>query len=78
MLLHVWAKKKKKFKIYGGKSEAMTSSTHSFAYSYSLFKKCFIDNYENSQFHISFILYPILIKFSLFCSRTVTLYVELT
>ena len=27
--------------------EAMRSSTHSFAYSYRLFKKCFVENYEN-------------------------------
>ena len=30
----------------------MTSSTHSFAYSYRLFKKRFVENYENSKCHI--------------------------
>ena len=32
--------------------EAMTSSTHSSAYSYRLFKKCFVERYENSKFHL--------------------------
>ena len=47
---------------YMEKSEAMTSSTHSFAYSYRLFKKCFVENYENSKFHIFLILYLIYVK----------------
>ena len=49
--------------------EAMRSSTHSFAYSYWVFKKYFVENYENSKFHIFLIFYPIYIKFSLFCSK---------
>ena len=32
--------------------EAMTSSTHSFPYSYRQFKKYFAENYENQKFHI--------------------------
>ena len=32
--------------------EAMTSSIHSFAYSCRLFRKCFTENYGNSEFHI--------------------------
>ena len=46
--------KKKKMKKEKGKKiihmkncEAMTTSTHSFAYSYRLFKKGFVENYEN-------------------------------
>ena len=35
--------------------EAMRSSTHSFAYSYQLFKKCFVENFENSK--ISYLPY---------------------
>ena len=47
--------------------EAMTSSTHSFAYLYWLFKKRFVENYENSKFIIFLIFfYPIYIKISLF------------
>ena len=42
------------------KSEAMTSSSHLFAYIH-------IENYENSKFHIFLILYTIYIKYSLFC-----------
>ena len=42
--------------------EAMTS-THSFAYSYRLFKKCFVENYENSTLYIFLIFNPIYIKF---------------
>ena len=61
-------KKKKIFKIlytkYMENCEAMRSSTHSFAYSYQLFKKCFVENFKNSKFHIFFISYPIYIKFS--------------
>ena len=55
--------------------EAMTS-THSFAYSYRLFKKPFIENYENSKFHI-LIFNPISIKFSLFCFKFLTLSIGL-
>ena len=37
--------------------EVMTSSTHSFAYSYRLFKKRFIENYENSK--LLYLLYSL-------------------
>ena len=51
MLLHVWAKNEN-FKIlytkYVEKSEAIMTSTHSFAYSDRLFKKCFVEIYETS------------------------------
>ena len=40
------------------RGEAMTSSTHSFAYSYRLFKKCFVK--LHSYFHI----FPILSDFN--------------
>ena len=53
MLLHVWAQKLKCSNFYTQniweKSEAMTSLTHSIAYSCQLFKKCFVENYENSR-----------------------------
>ena len=52
--------------------EAMTSSTHSFEYSYRLFKKCFVENYQNSKFYVFLIFYLIYIKFSL-CSKFCTL-----
>ena len=49
-------KKIKIFKIvytkYMENCEAMTSWPYSFAYLYRLFKKCFVENYENSKFHI--------------------------
>ena len=58
--IHVWAKKKKIiFKIvctkYMGNCEAMRSSTHSFAYSYRLFKKCFW--WKLQKFKISYLPY---------------------
>ena len=77
MLIHVWAKQIKKFKILYTQCmencQAMTSSTHSFAHSYLLFMKCFTENYKNSKFHIFLMFYPIYIKFSLFCSKLFTL-----
>ena len=54
-------------------SEAMTSSTHSFAYSYGLVKKCFLKICETSKFHNFLIFQPIFIRFSLFCSENFTL-----
>ena len=76
------SKKMKNFKILYTKCmencEAMSSSTHSSAYLYWLFKKCFIENYENKKFHIFLIFYPIYIKFSLFYSKCFTLSIELT
>ena len=53
--------------------EAMTSSTHSFAYSYGLVKKCFLKICEISKFHNFLIFQPIFIRFSLFCSENFTL-----
>ena len=48
--------------------EAMTPSTHSLAYSYRLFKKCYDENYRNTKFHTFLDFYPIYIIFSLFSS----------
>ena len=42
--------------------KATTSSTHSYAYLYQLFKKRFVENYEISKFNIFLIFYPIYIK----------------
>ena len=64
MLLNAWAKKKKNQnqnyknkRGYMENCEAMNSSTHLFAYSYWLFKKCFVENFENSKFHILYYLF---------------------
>ena len=57
--------------------EAMTSSTHSFAYSYRLVKKCFLKICETSKYHNFLIFQPIFIRFSLFCSRIFTLSSEI-
>ena len=57
--------------------EAMTSSTHSFAYSYRLVKKCFLKICETSKCHNFLIFQPIFIRFSLFCSRIFTLSSEI-
>ena len=48
--------------------EVMTSSTHSFAYSFRLFKKCLMKHCDTLQFHIFlyFIFNPFFITFSLF------------
>ena len=40
-------------------SEAMTSSTHSFAYSYRCFQKCFVKICETSKCHNFLIFQPI-------------------
>ena len=53
--------------------EAMTSSTHSFAYSYGLVKKCFLKICEILKCHNFLIFQPIFIRFSLFCSENFTL-----
>ena len=58
-------------------SEAMTSSTRSFAYSYRLVKKCFVKICETSKCHNFLIFQPILIRFSLFCSQNFTLSSEI-
>ena len=47
--------------------EAMTSSSHSFAYSYQLVKRCFLKICETSKCHNFLIVQLIFIKFSLFC-----------
>ena len=74
-------KKIKIFKIlctkYMASSEAMTSSTHSFAYSYGLVKKCFLKICETLKFHNFLIFQPISIRFSLFCSENFTLSSEI-
>ena len=57
--------------------EAMTSSTHSFAYSYGLVKKCFLKICETSKFQNFLIFQPIFIRFSLFCSENFTLSSEI-
>ena len=58
-------------------SEAMTSSTRSFAYSYRLVKKCFVKICETSKCHNFLIFQPIFIRFSLFCSENFTLSSEI-
>ena len=62
---------------YMASSEAMTSSTHSFAYSYRLVKKCFLKICETSKCHNFLIFQPIFIRFSLFCSEMFTLSSEI-
>ena len=59
--------------------EAMTSSTHSFAYyySYRLVKNCFLKICETSKCHNFLIFQPILIRFSLFCWILFTLSSEI-
>ena len=58
-------------------SEVMTSSTHSFAYSYRLVKKCFVKICETSKCHNFLIFQPIFIRFSLLCLKIFTLSSEL-
>ena len=58
-------------------SEAMTSSTHAFAYSYGLVKKCFVKICKTSKFHNFLIFQPIFIRFSLFCSENFALSSEI-
>ena len=58
-------------------SEAMTSSTHLYAYSYWCFQKCFVKVCETSKCHYFLISQPIFIKFSLFCSKYFTLSSEI-
>ena len=55
----------------------MTSSTHSFAYSYRLVKKCFVKICETSKCHNFLIFQPIFIRFSLLCLEIVTLSSEI-
>ena len=76
-----FGQKIKIFKIlctkYMASSEAMTSSTHSFAYSYGLVKKCFLNICETWKCHNFLICQPIFIRFSLFCSENFTLSSEI-
>ena len=53
--------------------ETMTSSTHSFAYSYWLFKKCFDENYENLTNFI-FSLYFVWFTLNVHCSVRIFLF----
>ena len=57
--------------------EAMTSSPHSFAYSYRLVKKCFLKICETSKCHNFLIFQPIFIRFSLLCLNIFTLSSEI-
>ena len=57
--------------------EVMTSSTHSFAYSYRLVKKCFVKISETSKCHNFLIFQPIFIRFSLLCLKIFTLSSEI-
>ena len=81
---HNYQKLGQKYKIfkilctkYMASSEVMTSSTHSFAYSYGLVKKCFLKICETSKFHNFLIFQSIFIRFSLFCSENYTLSSEI-
>ena len=58
-------------------SEVMTSSTHSFAYSYRLVKKCFVKICETSKCHNFLIFQPIFIRFSLLCLEIFTVSSEI-
>ena len=58
-------------------SEVVTSSTHSFAYSYRLVKKCFVKICETSKCHNFLIFQPIFIRFSLLCLKNCTLSSEI-
>ena len=53
-------------------SEVMTSSTQSFAYSYRLVKKYFVQICETSKCHNFLIFQPIFIRFSLLCLKNFT------
>ena len=53
--------------------EVMTSSPHSFAYSYRLVKKCFLKICETSKCNNILIFQPIFIRFSLLCLKFFTL-----
>ena len=57
--------------------EAMTSSPHSFAYSYWLVKNCFLKICETSKCHNFLIFQPIFIRFSLLCLKIFTLSSEI-
>ena len=57
--------------------EAMTSSPHSFAYSYRLVKKCFLKIRKTSKCHNFLIFQPIFIRFPLLCLKMFTLSSEI-
>ena len=57
--------------------EVMTSSPHSFAYSYRLVKKCFLKICETSKCHNFLIFQPIFIRFSLLYLKNFTLSSEI-
>ena len=57
--------------------EAMTSSPHSFAYSYRLVKKYFLKMCETSKCHNLLIFQLIFIRFSLLCLKMFTLSSEI-
>ena len=76
ILSQVWAKYWKFLNLctkYMASSEVMTSSTHSFAYSYRLVKKCFVKICKTSKCHNFLIFQPIFIRFSLLCLKIFTL-----
>ena len=56
--------------------EAMTSSTHLFAYSYQLFQKKIVENYEYLNVISSIFLIRFISNFH--CYENVTLCIELT
>ena len=76
---HKFGQNIKIFKIlctkYMASSEVMTSSTHSFAYSYRLVKKCFVKICETC--HNFLIFQPIFIRFLLLCLEIFTLSSEI-
>ena len=77
---HKFGQNIKIFKIlctkYMASSEVMTSSTHSLAYSYRLVKKCFVKICETSKCHNFLIFQPMFIRFSLLCSKNVTIFLK--
>ena len=77
---HKFGQNIKLFKIlctkYMASSEVMKSSTHSFAYSYRLVKKCFVKICETSKCHNFLIFQPIFIRFSLLCLKIFTCFSE--
>ena len=81
ILSQVWAKyyffSNFMYTICMASSEVMTSSAHSFAYSYRLVKKCFVKICETSKYHNFLIFQPIFIRFSLLCLKIFTLFSEI-
>ena len=63
---------------YMASSEAMTLSTHSFAYSYWCFQTNFVKICETSMCHNFLIFQPIFIKFSLFWLKMFTFFLKLS